>query len=153
MRSAMQVPPVGALVVPAPEFRASMGTGEGAALLLSKRRGSLQLYYAGMDRIFWVPARQVRRIPSEAVSPGSREALLSNLLLALEAEECAFEETDSSDLAFSVEVAGMTDKDLEALREGLGERLRSFAIEPRNMHAIKLRLDLVSLPEPDSRGT
>ena len=47
----------------------------------------------------------------------------------------------------------MTDKDLEALREGLGERLRSFAIEPRNMHAIKLRLDLVSLPEPDSRGT
>ena len=153
MRGAMQVPPVGALVVPAPEFRASMDTGEGAALLLSKRRGSLQLYYPGLDRIFWVPARQVRRIPDEAVSPDSREALLSNLLLSLEAEECALEETDSSEFVFSVEVAGMSDEALQALREGLGERLRSLAIEPRNMHAIKLRLGLVSLPEPDVRGT
>ena len=68
----MSVPIVGSLVVPAPIYRESMETGEGAAILLEVRRSSGHLYYPGTDREYWVPTRQIGAIPAEAVPIGSQ---------------------------------------------------------------------------------
>ncbi|MFQ5844151.1 MAG: hypothetical protein ACE5JG_04105 [Planctomycetota bacterium] len=149
----METPPVGSLVVPAPEYRSAMGTGEGAALLVALRRGSGQLYYPAPGRMFWVSMRQVRRIPPEAVSAGCREAFLSELMLSLQAEECTVEEEGPDALELGVDVPGTSDRELAALTGRLGPRLESYRIAPRGLHAVTLHLRLVSLPEPDSRGT
>jgi hypothetical protein len=142
----MDSPPVGSLVVPAPDFRSAMGTGEGAALLLALRRGSGHLYYPSTGRGFWVPLRDLRAIPMEAVPRDSLEALLSELLLYLEAEEVDVSEGGGGQMEIAAETPGISHSRLRGLEAALGSRLADLSIEPGGRHAIVLRLRLVSLP-------
>ena len=145
--------PVGSLVAPSPAFRKAMGTGEGAAVLLSLRRGTGHLYYPGVDREFWVPLRDVRPIPPEVVPQASLERLLSDMLRALDADECLIEEVGENALTLLVEVDTLSGEQLDGLRASLGPRLRHHAVEPRSMRALHLRLELVSLPAHAGAGT
>jgi hypothetical protein len=144
--------PVGALVVPAPGYREAMATGEGAALLLGLRRGSGHLYYCESDRAFWVPMRQVGVVPPEVVREGSRERLLSGLLLELEAEECTVEEVGPASITLVVETGSLGRDRLRGVEGALGDRLRSYAIEPGTMHSIMVRLELGGLPDAAGAG-
>lgn len=146
----MDSPPVGSLVVPAPGFRSAMGTGEGAALLLAIRRGSGHLYYPSTGRGFWVPLRDVRAIPLEAVPASSVEALLSELLLYLGADEVDVNEGGGGRMELTVETSGISHARLRGLEASLGGRLEELSIEPGGRHAIVLRLRLVSLPASGS---
>jgi len=145
--------PVGSLVAPSPAFRSAMGTGEGAALLLALRRGTGHLYYPGADREFWVPMRDVRPIPADVVPETSLERLLSDLLLSLDADECHIEEVGPNALTLLLEVPALRGEQMDALREVLGPRLRSHAVEPRSMRALHVRIELVSLPAHAGAGT
>ena len=149
----MDVPPVGSLVVPAPGFRETMGTGEGAAILLALRRGSAHLYYPGTDASYWVPTRNIRRIPRDAVAEQSLERFLTDLLLFLEADECRIDDAGDDTMKLAIESPGLTRARLRELEGDLGERLDDFAFEPRNMHAVLIRLRLVSLPASADTGT
>jgi len=149
----MQVPPVGSLVVPAPTYRETMGTGEGAAVLLALRRGSAHLYYPGQDCSHWVPTRHIRPIPADAVPADSLERFLHELLRFLEADECRVEEVGQDAMKLAVEGPGLNRARLAELERELGPRLADFAFEPRNMHAVLVRLDLVSLPASADTGT
>lgn len=142
----MEAPRIGALVVPSPAFRSTMGTGEGAAILLSIRRGAGHLYYPGTGRGFWVPLRDVRELPDPAVRGDSLERFLSSLLLHLEAEDCSLEEAEAPLFRMAVEVPGVDREGIEELRGLLKERLKDYEIEPAGRHALLLRLDLVDLP-------
>ncbi len=149
----MDSPPVGSLVVPSPDYRQSMRTGEGAAILLALRRGSGNLYYPGTDRRYWVPMRDVRPIPPEAVPEASLERLLSGLFLSLDAEECVIHGAGQGSLEVTVDHPGLTRDGLRALEARLGSRLADFACEPGSMRVATLRLSLVSLPAAADTGT
>ncbi len=149
----MEAPPVGSLVVPSPDFRSAMRTGEGAAILLALKRGSGNLYYPGTDRRYWVPMRDVRPIPPEAVSEASLERLLSDLLLSLEAEECVIHAKGPASLDVAVDHPGLSRDALHALEQRLGARLADYAYEPGSMRVATLRLSLVSLPAAADTGT
>ena len=144
---------VGSLVVPSPSYRAAMGTGEGAALLLALRRGSGYLQYVSTDRAYWVPLRDVRRIPLEAVPASSLEHRLSSLLLSLRAEEVTIEAEAPGEMRLAVDIAGTSREELRDLDASLGGQLRGLSIEPGGRHALTLKLDLVSLPAPAGEGT
>jgi len=139
-------------VIPSPAYRVSMETGEGAAILLALRRGSGYLYYPRNDRAFWVPTRDVRAIPAEAVPEGSLEALLSSTLLFLDAEECAIEEATGDSMKLAIDHPGASRERLRDLEARLGARLADFAYEPGSMRAVTLHLSLVSLPEAAGGG-
>lgn len=142
----METPLVGSLVVPSPNYRATMGTGEGAAILLATLRGSGKLYYPGTDRTFWVPMREVRAIPSEAVPPDSLELFLSGLLRLLETEECTIDRVSEGAMTLVLDIPALSRDRLGELRRLVGDRLVNFALEPRSMRALQLELQLVSLP-------
>jgi len=144
--------PVGTLVAPSPRFRASMGTGEGAAVLIALRRGNGSLYYAADDRSFWVPMRDVRPIPPEVVPEASLERVLSDLILFVEADECTIDEAGEDGLMLALETPGVSRERFEGLRERLGASLADFAFEPRSMNAVKLRVALVDLPPAVGAG-
>ncbi|MGH7163795.1 MAG: hypothetical protein ACREID_09950 [Planctomycetota bacterium] len=148
----MDAPPAGSLVVPSPSYRAAMNTGEGAALLLALRRGSGHLYYVATGRAFWVPMRDVRAIPPEAVRPECLELLLSSLLLSVEAMECEVEEVGGRSMRLTVEVPEISREGLHALERRLGAMLAGYFLEPGGRHAMTLRLELVSLPEAQGAG-
>lgn len=139
-------------MVPSPSYRSAMKTGEGAALLLALRRGSGNLYYPGADRTFWVPMAEVRAIPPEAVPEGSLEAMLSRVLLLVDAEECEIEEVSSTSMRLSIDHPGASRGLLRALEAELGAHLEDFAYEPASMRAARLRLSLVSLPKAAGGG-
>ncbi len=141
----MEEIPVGSLVAPAPAYRESMGTGEGAAILAAILRGSGRLYYPEVDSSFWVPLRLVRPIPPEALPEDCLERFLSKLLLSLEAEECVVERQPDG-LGLAIEIASLPRAAVEELERWLGGRLRDLEIVPASMRALTLKLDLVSLP-------
>ena len=142
----METPPVGSLVVPSPTYRATMDTGEGAALLLATLRGSGKLYYPSTDQTFWVPMRDVRAIPSKAVPADSLELFLSRLLRLLETEECTIDRVDGGTMTLALEIPSLSRGRLEELRGLVGDCLVNYAIEPRSMRALQMELQLVSLP-------
>jgi hypothetical protein len=148
----MDAPPVGSLVVPSPRYRESLGTGEGAAVLLGLRRGSGQIFYPSADRTFWVPMRDVRAIPAEAVPQDSLERFLSGLLQRLGAEECSVEGYGPGQAELVLEIAGIAGTELDALRADLGGRLAAFRLDAGSMRAMLLRLTLVNLPAPSGAG-
>jgi hypothetical protein len=129
-----------------------MNTGEGAAILLALRRGSGHLYYPATERSFWVPMADVRAIPAEAVPEGSLEALISGLLLLLDAEECVIEEGGAGAMRLAVDHGGSSRAQLRELERSLGARLEDYAYEPGSMRAARLRLSLVSLPPAAGDG-
>jgi hypothetical protein len=143
---------VGSLVVPSPAFRSAMGTGEGAAVLLSLRRGNGHLFYTATDRAYWVPMRDVRGIPPEAVPEDCFERLLSDLVLSLEADECAVETRDEEGVRLVLEIPGLTRPGLHRLIEWLGPRLRDYAFEAGSMRAMVLRVLLADLPASAGEG-
>ncbi|MGQ0614084.1 MAG: hypothetical protein ACT4PV_10135 [Planctomycetaceae bacterium] len=149
----MDSPAIGSLVVPSPSYRAAMGTGEGAALLLALRRGSGYLQYVSTDRAYWVPLRDVRRVPAEAVPASSLEHRLSSLLLSLNAEEVTLEDASPGAMRLAVDIPATSREALRDLEASLGGMLRGLAIEPGGRHALTLKLDLVSLPAPAGEGT
>jgi len=148
----MEIPPVGSLVVPAPSFRDAMGTGDGAALLLDHQRGSAHLYYPGSQRAFWVHLRNVRGIPPDAVPPSSLEALLHRLLTDASAETCEIDDMDGQ-FVLSMTIPRLSDKQLDRILTAWGPRVRSYSLEPGNMHSVLLRLDLINLPPAHGGGT
>lgn len=148
----METPPVGSLVVPSPRYRENMGTGEGAALLLALRRGSGNLFYAGTDRGFWVPMRDVRAIPPVAVPESCLERLLSDLLLHVRADECAIDAYGNGAMNLAIEIPALSSAQLAELRARLGPRLKDVRFEAGSMRAVMLRVDLVSLPEAAGAG-
>ncbi|MHC4550018.1 MAG: hypothetical protein ACYTEZ_14700 [Planctomycetota bacterium] len=148
----MVTPPVGSLVVPSPTYRATMGTGEGAAVLLAVLRGNGKLYYASTDRTYWVPLRQVRPLPDGVLLAESLEAFLSRLLLFLETEECRVDEVEAETMRLALEIPALSRKRLQELGDRLGDRLADFTLEPRSMHALLLDLKLVSLPRAAGAG-
>lgn len=147
----MEEIPVGSLVAPAPAYRASMGTGEGAAILMAILRGSGRLYYPATDASFWVPLRLVRTIPPEALPEDCLESFLSVLLRSLDAEECVAERT-ATGLGLSVEVAGLSRAASADLERRLGSRLEDIEIAPASMRAVTLKLELGSLPPAAGAG-
>ena len=148
----METPLVGSLVVPSPTYRATMKTGEGAAILLATLRGSGKLYYPSTDQTFWVPAREVRAIPAEAVPTGSLEIFLSSLLRLLETEECTIDRVDGGSMTLALEIPSLSRDRLGELRDLVGARLVNYALEPRSMRALQLELQLVSLPRAAGTG-
>ncbi|MHC4819685.1 MAG: hypothetical protein ACYTF8_16695 [Planctomycetota bacterium] len=148
----METPPIGSLVVPSPTYRATMQTGEGAAILLATLRGSGKLYYPGTDQTFWVPMREVRAIPAEAVPGDSLELFLSHLLGLLEAEECTIDRVDGSSMTLVLEIPALSQERLGELRDLVGDCLVTYALEPRSMRALQLELQLVSLPRAAGTG-
>jgi len=148
----METPPVGSLVVPSPTYRATMKTGEGAAILLATMRGSGKLYYPGTDQTFWVPMREVRAIPAEAVPADSRELFLSNLLRLLETEECTIDRVEGGSMTLALEIPSLSRDRLAELRDLVGDGLVNYALEPRSMRALQLELQLASLPPAAGAG-
>jgi len=144
----MSVPIVGSLVVPAPIYRESMETGEGAAILLDVRRSSGHLFYPGTDREFWVPTRQIGGIPPDAVPEGSQEDYLSKLLLFLDTEACALVEYDTETATLEITYPGMDRAKLLELITMLGDTLDDYVIRPGSMQVALLELTLKSLPPP-----
>jgi len=147
----MEEIPVGSLVAPAPSYRAAMGTGEGAAILVAILRGSGRLYYPASDSTFWVPLRIVRTIPPEALPDSCLERFLSDLLLSLEAEECVAERQQEG-LGLAIEVPLLTRAALDGLKADLGDRLKDLEILPGSMRAITLKIEIVSLPPAAGAG-
>jgi len=148
----METPPVGSLVVPSPTYRATMKTGEGAALLLATLRGSGKLYYPATDQTFWVPMRDVRAIPSEAVPASSLELFLSRLLRLLETEECTIDRVGGGSMTLALEIPSLSRDRMGELRSLVGDGLVNYALEPRSMRALQLELQLASLPPAAGAG-
>jgi len=144
--------PAGTLVVPSPSYRATMDTGEGAALLLGTLRGSGKLYYPSTDRTFWVPLRKVRPIPHEVVPEDSLERLLSDLVLILEAVEGSVTNVAGNTMALELEVPHFDCDRLVEITTLLGERLTGWVMEPGSMRALLLKLDLAGLPAAVGAG-
>ena len=149
----METPPVGSLVVPSPKFRETMGTGEGAALLLALRHGSGRLFYAAADTGYWIPMNEVRAIPREAVPDGCLETLLTDLLLFVGAEECSIDAYTGDSMELAVETAQLTRAQLAELETRFAEQVQSVDFAPRNMSRILLRINLLFLPGPAGTGT
>ena len=149
----MPAPPVGSLVVPAPEFRETMQTGEGAALMLSHQRGSAEIFYPGTQRTFWVPLDKIREVPQEAVAQGCLEDLLSAVIKDLETEECVMDPGEDGAILLTLGIPRLAQESLARLQATLGETLQLFLVEPGNMHRISLRLLLVNLPQAHEAGT
>lgn len=147
----MEEIPVGSLVAPAPPYRESMGTGEGAAILAGIVRGSARLYYPATDASFWVPLRLVHPIPPAALPEECLERFLSRLLFLLDAEECLVERQEGG-LGLAIEIPLLTRAMTEELEGWLGGRLRDLEILPASMRALTLKLDLVSLPQAIGTG-
>ena len=148
----MASPPVGSLVVPSPQYRETMGTGEGAAVLLALRRGSGKLFYAAADCTYWVPMNAVRSIPAEAVPEESLERLLTEMLLFLGAEECEVEAFGDGRMELAVEAPALTREQLRELESRWSDRLENVDFAPRNMSRIMLRLRLGFLPDAAPTG-
>ena len=148
----MVTPPVGSLVVPSPEYRETMGTGEGAAVLLALRRGSGKLFYAAIDQTYWVPMNSVRAIPAEAVPEESLERLLTDLLLFLETEECDIEAYDRQSMELAVEAPALSREGLQTLESRWSKQVQNVDFAPRNMSRIKLLIRLGFLPDAASTG-
>jgi len=129
-----------------------MRTGEGAALLLEVRRSSGQLFYFDTEHGFRVPTRKIQAIPAEAVTPGSLERLLSDLLLFLEAEGCALDEYSGQRARLAVQIPALTGERIHSLLDRFGAWVTSFAIEPGSMHTLLLKLRLDDLPACDRVG-
>ena len=144
----MDASDIGSLAVPSPDYRETMETGEGAGVLLALRRGSAHLFYPGTDRGYWVPTRQVKTIPLEAVPEQSLEGMLSRLLRFLRAEECAVLEFDGKSTTLEITYPGMDRAKLLELLEFLGPMLADYAIRPGSMQVALLQLSLVNLPDP-----
>jgi len=149
----MDAPPVGSLVVPSPKYRETMGTGEGAAVLLARRRGSGKLFYAGADRTYWVPMSEVRGIPPEAVADDTLERLLTDLLTFVDAEECEVESYEGSTMTLAIEAPSLTRLQLRQLEWRFRGRLENVDFGPRNMSRIMLHVRLVFLPAAAATGT
>jgi hypothetical protein len=143
----MDASDIGSLAVPAPRYRETMNTGEGAGVLLALRRGSAHLFYPGTDRSYWVPTRHVQTIPLEAVPADSLEGFLSRLLKFLLAEECVVIEFDGRSMALEITYPGMDRSKLLELLEFLGPMLDDYAIRPGSMQVALLQLSLVNLPD------
>jgi hypothetical protein len=143
--------PVGSLVAPAPSYRAAMGTGEGAAILMAILRGSGRLYYPATDGSFWVPLRLVREIPPGALPDDCLETFLSRLLLSLGAEECVAERV-AKGLGLAIEIPRVTRAMAEELKRKLGEGLKDIEIVPASMRAVTLKLEIGSLPPAAGAG-
>ncbi|MHC4973918.1 MAG: hypothetical protein ACYTG3_16460 [Planctomycetota bacterium] len=148
----METPLIGSLVVPSPTYRATMETGEGAAILLATLRGSGKLYYPGTDQTFWVPMREVRGIPNEAVPGDSLELFLSHLLRLLETEECTVDRVGEGSMTLALDIPALSQDRLGELHDLVGECLVNYALEPRSMRALQLELQLVSLPRAAGAG-
>lgn len=146
------MPPVGSLVVPSPAYRASMNTGEGAAILMARRRGNGNLYYPVHDRGYWIQMREVQAIPPESVPESSLEFVLSDLLQFLGAESCTIDDADAGSMTLTIEIPGTSRRHLNELTRGLGDRLVEFVIEPGNMRSLVLHLELTGLPAPSGAG-
>ena len=130
-----------------------MGTGEGAAVLLAFRRGSVLVFYPSSERSFVVPTRSVVEIPHTAVGQDTLEAFLSSLLLVLEAEDSAIDDIAAGGMKLTVEIPRITQDLLEKVQGWLGPRLHKFLIDPGNMHRVTLHLDLINLPRAHGAGT
>ena len=148
----MPRPPVGSLVAPSPAYRASMETGEGAALLLAILRGNARLYYPATDRAFWVPMRKVAPIPPDVVPEESLERLLSALLLFLETIECSVARYEDDAMELEISIPVLSSSWLEEVQAMLGERLADWVVDPGTMRNLMLKLALVSLPKPLGAG-
>jgi hypothetical protein len=140
----------GDLVAPSPDYRASMGTGEGAAVLMGVLRGSARLYYPATDQSYWVPLRLVRPIPPEVLPPECLERYLADLLHFLDADECVVERLSSGTLGLSIEVPRLTRAQLDQLGGRPG--LRDLEVTPASMRGLTLKLDLGSLPAAAGGG-
>ena len=149
----MDTPLIGSLVVASPKYRDTMGTGEGAAILLALRRGSGKLFYPDRDRTFWVPTNEVRAIPAAAVPEDSLERLLSDLLLFLNAEESNLEAYEGDRATIAIETAELTGRKLRELRWLYRGRIVEVDFSPRNMSRITLMIRLAHLPAPAGAGT
>ncbi|MDH3591743.1 MAG: hypothetical protein OER88_07690 [Planctomycetota bacterium] len=143
---------VGSLVVPSPRFRAAMETGEGAAILIARQRGNVHLYYPGRDNAYWVPTRDVRPIPSEAVPEVCLERFLSNLILRFECDECSIESAPADGLRLTLEIPALSRTDLEDVRRSLGDILVDYAFEAGSMRAMVCKLTLGGLPPSADEG-
>ncbi len=130
-----------------------MGTGEGAAVLLAFKRGSVLVFYPASERSFVVPSRSIVEIPHTAVGEDTFEAFLSSLLLLLETEESAVDEIVAGGMKLAVEMPRLSQDLLERVKSWLGPRLHKFLIEPGNMHRVTLHLELVNLPHAHGAGT
>jgi hypothetical protein len=143
---------IGDLVAPSPEYRASMGTGEGAAILMGVLRGSGRLYYPATDQSYWVPLRLVRPIPPEVLPPDCLERFLADLLLFLDADECVVERLGPDSMGLSVDVPRITRGQLDQLAARLARNLRDLEIAPASMRDLTLKLELGGLPAAAGGG-
>lgn len=143
----MDASDIGSLAVPSPQYRETMETGEGAAILLALRRGSAHLFYPGTDRGYWVPTRQVKTIPLDAVPDASLERYFSRLLRFLRAEECVVIDFDGRSATLEITYPGMDRAQLLELLDLLGPTLHDYAIRPGSMQVALLEIRLVNLPE------
>ena len=148
----MEVPQVGSLAVPAPQYRESMGTGEAAGVLLGLRRTSGHIYYPSSEHSYWVPVRQISSIPPEVLPDDCLERLLSDLLLFVRADECELLEIGERSLKLAIESPGLSREELHELEQRLSGTLSDYALEPGSMRAVLLRLDLTDLPDAAGAG-
>ncbi|MEM8884301.1 MAG: hypothetical protein AAGD14_09545 [Planctomycetota bacterium] len=144
----MNASDIGSLAVPAPGYRSTMETGEGAAVLMAIRRGSVHIFYPGTDREFWVPTRHVRTIPADAVPTDSLESFLSRILKFLRAEECTLVAFDGTSATLDITYPGMNRDQLLEFLELLGPCLGDYAIKPGSMQVALIQVELVNLPAP-----
>jgi hypothetical protein len=134
-------PGVGDLVViPSPRFRAEVGCGERAGVVLEERRGTVKAFFPEIDRAFWLDRSRVLSIPEDRLPVHPLARRLHRFCRVLSAASVEIYDREGDADVFHVYTRG-TDLDaLLAVRGALGPDFRRMSIDPGGVKKARVTL-------------
>jgi hypothetical protein len=133
-------------VIPYPRIRAQLGCGEEAGILLEDRRSVVKVYFAGMDRSYWVDRDRIEVIPAERLSLAPLIDLLHRVARLVGAVQIDFYDERDGVGMFHIFARGLDLDALLAVRDLLGPRLRHLRIDPGSIRKTRLTLAFTLSP-------
>ena len=130
-------------IVPYPRVREQLGCGEEGGLVLEDRRSVVKVWFAGIDRSFWIERDRLEVVPCDRLRLHPLVERLHRIARLVGAEEIDFYDEKDGVGVFHVFSRGT---DLDALlrvRDLLGEDLRHLRLDPGSVRRTRLTLAFV----------
>ncbi len=136
---------VGDLVIlPYADVRKQHGLPAEVGLAFEDRRNVIRVYFASLDRTFWLEAEQLQSVSPERLPVPNDVLLIHRLAQRVHADLIDLHDQTPTTTTWFVFSVGGTLEDFTAIPSIAGERLVTCHIEPASMRRVRVRLALAT---------
>jgi hypothetical protein len=130
-------------VVPYPRVREQIGCGEEGGLVLEDRRSVVKVWFAGIDRSFWIERERLEVVPGDRLPLHPLVERLHRIARLVGAEEIDFYDEKDGVGVFHVYSRGIDLDVLLQVRALLGADLQHLRVDPGSIRRTRLTLAFV----------